>query len=35
MEWGVVDVRDVAKAHVAAVTNPKAKGRYDTTHTHK
>lgn len=26
-EWGVVDVRDVARAHVAAVTNPKASGR--------
>jgi len=26
--WGVVDVRDVAKAHVLAMKNPKANGRY-------
>jgi nucleoside-diphosphate-sugar epimerase len=25
--WGVVDVRDVAKAHVAAIENLNAKGR--------
>lgn len=28
LAWGIVDVRDVAKAHVAAITNPKAQGRY-------
>ena len=28
LAWGIVDVRDVAKTHVAAITNPKAKGRY-------
>jgi len=26
--WGIVDVRDVAKAHVLAMETPKAKGRY-------
>lgn len=29
LAWGIVDVRDVAKAHVAAaITNAKAQGRY-------
>lgn len=28
LRFGFVDVRDVAKAHVAAATNPKATGRY-------
>lgn len=28
LTWGIVDVRDVAKAHVLAITSPNAKGRY-------
>jgi dihydroflavonol-4-reductase len=28
LEWGFVDVRDVAEAHVRAMTAPEAKGRY-------
>lgn len=28
LAWGIVDVRDVASAHVAAITNPRAQGRY-------
>jgi predicted aconitase with swiveling domain len=28
LAWGIVDVRDVAKAHVAAITNARAQGRY-------
>jgi dihydroflavonol-4-reductase len=28
LEWGFVDVRDVAEAHVRAMTEPKAQGRY-------
>lgn len=28
LSWGVVDVRDVALAHLLALTTPKAKGRY-------
>jgi len=28
LDWGVVDVRDVAAAHLLAMTNPQAKGRY-------
>ena len=28
LTWGIVDVRDVAKAHVIAMTSPNAKGRY-------
>lgn len=28
LNWGFVDVRDVAKAHILAMENPKAKGRY-------
>jgi dihydroflavonol-4-reductase len=28
LEWGFVDVRDVAKAHIAALNHPQAQGRY-------
>jgi len=28
LAWGMVDVRDVASVHVAALMNPKAQGRY-------
>ncbi|MFO0745773.1 MAG: aldehyde reductase [Myxococcota bacterium] len=28
LDWGLVDVRDVALAHLLALTTPKAKGRY-------
>ncbi len=28
LNWGIVDVRDVAAAHIAALENPGAKGRY-------
>jgi dihydroflavonol-4-reductase len=28
LTWGFVDVRDVARAHVLAMTTPSAKGRY-------
>lgn len=28
LNWGFVDVRDVAKAHILAMENPEAKGRY-------
>ncbi len=28
MSWGIVDVRDVAEAHVRAMENPGAQGRY-------
>jgi dihydroflavonol-4-reductase len=28
LEWGFVDVRDVAEAHIRAMTAPEAKGRY-------
>jgi len=28
--WGIVDVRDVAKAHLLAIKNPKSRGRYIT-----
>lgn len=30
LDWGFVDVRDVADAHIAAMENPKAEGRYIT-----
>jgi dihydroflavonol-4-reductase len=28
LNWGIVDVRDVAKAHILAMQTPEAKGRY-------